>query len=81
MTPQLLRAARALLDWDQFKLAEAANLSVGTIRRIEGEKGVFRSTTETRIMDAFRLHGVYLMAMDTGIMIMRVVEPNADADQ
>lgn len=81
MTPQLLKAARALLDWDQFKLAEAANLSVGTIRRIEGEKGVFRSTTETRILDAFRLHGVYLMAVDNSIIIMRVAESAPDENQ
>ena len=39
LTAAQLRAARALLDWTQPKLAEAAKLSVPTIRRMEGDRG------------------------------------------
>ena len=41
-----LRAARALLGWSQGRLAEAAGLSLPTIKRMEGEKGPGRSAAE-----------------------------------
>lgn len=41
-----IRAARALLDWNQPRLAEAAGLSTPTIRRMEGDKGPGKSTAE-----------------------------------
>lgn len=44
LTAAQLRAARALLDWTQPKLAEAAKLSVPTIRRMEGDRGPSAST-------------------------------------
>ena len=34
-----LRAARGLLGWSQSQLAEAAGLSLPTIKRMEGPKG------------------------------------------
>jgi transcriptional regulator with XRE-family HTH domain len=42
-----LRAARALLGWDQLKLAKAANVAVGTIRRMEAQKGPIKSQVAT----------------------------------
>jgi predicted transcriptional regulator len=39
-----IRAARGLLDWSQPQLAEAAKLSLPTIRRMEGPLGPGRST-------------------------------------
>lgn len=39
-----IRAARGLLDWSQPQLAEAAKLSLPTIRRMEGPLGPSRST-------------------------------------
>jgi len=38
MTPAQCRAARALLDWKQEKLAEAARVGVTTIRNFENGK-------------------------------------------
>ncbi len=35
ITARQIKAARALLDWSQEKLAEACNLSIATIRKIE----------------------------------------------
>lgn len=44
LTAAQLRAARALLDWTQPKLAEVAKLSVPTIRRMESDRGPSAST-------------------------------------
>jgi transcriptional regulator with XRE-family HTH domain len=44
LTAGQLRAARALLDWSQAKLAERTKLSVLTIRRMEGARGPSGST-------------------------------------
>jgi transcriptional regulator with XRE-family HTH domain len=38
MTPAQCRAARALLDWNQEKLAEMARVSVVTVRNYENGK-------------------------------------------
>jgi transcriptional regulator with XRE-family HTH domain len=35
-----MRAARGLVDWSQRKLAEAAGLSVPTIKRAERDRGI-----------------------------------------
>jgi hypothetical protein len=43
LTADQVRAARALLDWSQPKLAEASGLSLPTIRRMEGPIGPGRS--------------------------------------
>ena len=42
-----IRAARALLRWDQKQLAAAANISVQTIKRIEGMPGKVSAYTGT----------------------------------
>lgn len=58
---KILRAARALLDWDQSDLARAARVSLGTIRKVEqGATGVRRSTAK-RIIEALDKAGVALL--------------------
>ena len=42
-----LRAARALLGWDQAKLAKMARVAIGTIRRMESFAGTINSQTGT----------------------------------
>lgn len=44
LTAAQIRAARALLDWTQPKLAEVTKLSVPTIRRMESARGPSAST-------------------------------------
>lgn len=46
-TGRQLRAARALLGWDQIRLAKAARVAVGTIRRMEAFEGIINSQTAT----------------------------------
>ena len=55
-----IRAARALLRWDQKQLAAAANLSVQTIKRLEGTSGKVSAYTGTMeaIQKAFESAGV-----------------------
>jgi hypothetical protein len=42
-----LRAARALLGWDQAKLAKTARVAIGTIRRMESFDAAINSQTGT----------------------------------
>ncbi len=44
LTAAQIRAARALIEWSQPQLAEAAGLSHPTIRRMEGSLGPGRSS-------------------------------------
>ena len=44
---QQIKAARALLGWDQQKLARESNVGIATIRRIEANDGPVKSTTTT----------------------------------
>ena len=39
LTSELVRAARALLRWEQRQLAEASSVSLPTIKRLEAKPG------------------------------------------
>jgi transcriptional regulator with XRE-family HTH domain len=47
ITAAQLRAARALLGFDQRKIAELAGLSVPTIQRMEASDGVIRGNVDS----------------------------------
>lgn len=57
MTPPLIRAARALLSWDQQTLAQHAALSLDTIRDAE-QTGRQSPRTQARIKAAFAAAGL-----------------------
>jgi transcriptional regulator with XRE-family HTH domain len=69
-----LRAARALLNWDQQTLADRSGLSIGTIRRIERDLDV-RSMTTHKLTDAFIQAGLVLYFDDRrggiGVRLMK----------
>lgn len=44
MTSGQMRAARAMLDWSQTKLAEQSGVSVETIKRLERMDGAIEAT-------------------------------------
>ncbi len=44
MTSAQMRAARAMLDWSQIKLAEESGVSVETIKRLERMTGSLEAT-------------------------------------
>lgn len=53
MTPEQCRAARALLDWSQQQLAEAANVGNATIRNFEATRSLPQSATLDAMRQAF----------------------------
>jgi transcriptional regulator with XRE-family HTH domain len=63
ITAAQLRAARALLGMDQRTLAQAAQLSVPTIQRMEGSEGVVRGTVDSlmKLIAAVQRAGVELI--------------------
>ena len=66
ITAAQLRAARALLGLDQRALAEAANLSVPTIQRMEASEGIIRGTVDSlmKLVTALGAAGVELIGED-----------------
>jgi transcriptional regulator with XRE-family HTH domain len=60
ITPNQLRAARALLGIDQRRLSELAGLSVPTIQRMEASSGVIRGNVDslTKLITALEISGV-----------------------
>ena len=46
-TSRQLRAARALLGWEQAELSVAAQLSVQTVKRMESSQGPVRGNART----------------------------------
>jgi transcriptional regulator with XRE-family HTH domain len=42
-----IKAARALLGWDQAKLADQSEISLPTIRRIESQSGPIKAHTRS----------------------------------
>ena len=63
ITAAQLRAARALLGMDQRALANAAQLSVPTIQRMEGSEGVIRGTVDSlmKLIAAIQAAGAELI--------------------
>ena len=63
-----IRAARALLGWNQDDLAKAAKVSIATIRRIEGQEGPVMGYVSTLmgIQSAFEQAGIRFLDNDAG---------------
>jgi transcriptional regulator with XRE-family HTH domain len=63
ITSRQLRAARALAGLDQRALAEAARLSLPTIRRMEASDGVVRGNVESlmKLITALERAGIELI--------------------
>ena len=59
-----LKAARALLGWDQRQLADASGVSLPTVRRMEGSEHNVRGNVDTlvKVVDALERGGVALIA-------------------
>lgn len=63
ISPEQLRAARALLGIDQRKLAELSCLSVPTIQRMEASEGVIRGNVDSlmKLVGALDAAGIELI--------------------
>lgn len=64
MTAAQLRAARALLNWHQSQVAQAADVSVGTVRNFEAGRGTPIAATLKAIQQALEDAGVEFMDHD-----------------
>ncbi|MFH3481646.1 helix-turn-helix domain-containing protein [Xanthobacter variabilis] len=62
MTPAQCRAARALLDWSQQQLADAATVGNATIRNFESGKSEPRNATLNVLQRALEAAGVIFVA-------------------
>lgn len=62
-----IRAARALLNMDQRRLAEASGLSLPTIQRMEASEGQVRGNVDSlvKLVDALQKAGVELIGEGT----------------
>lgn len=62
MTGNQLQAARALIGWSQAQVAQAAGLSVPTVKRAEGRSVIAASTDAVRaIQGALEAAGVVFL--------------------
>lgn len=63
-----IRAARALLGWNQVDLAKTANVSIATIRRIEAQEGPMMGYVSTlmSIQSAFEQAGIRFLDNEPG---------------
>ena len=63
ITAGQMRAARALLGWDQRALAELSGLSLPTIQRMEASEGVIRGNVNSlmKVIGALSSAGIELI--------------------
>jgi transcriptional regulator with XRE-family HTH domain len=72
ISPAQMKAARALVGWDQRQLAEEAGVSLPTIQRMETSDDTVRGNVDTlvKVIEALDRAGVVLVAAgavsDTG---------------
>jgi transcriptional regulator with XRE-family HTH domain len=59
--PAQIRAARALLDWSQDKLASAAGVGISTVRDVESQRRPLDTLAATEIVLALRNDGVIFL--------------------
>lgn len=66
LSPNQMRAARALLGWDQRHLADAAGVSLPTIRRMEASDGQVRGNVDTLVKVVEALEGAGIELIEEG---------------
>ncbi len=66
ITNAQLRAARSLVGWSQAGLAEASELGIATIKRMEGKRGPLRSSAANvlKVQQALEDAGVIFIDAD-----------------
>jgi transcriptional regulator with XRE-family HTH domain len=74
-TPAQVRAARALINWSQQQLAEAARVGVVTVRQFESGAAQPRNSTLEVIERALEAAGVEFIAQNGGGPGVRLRKP------
>lgn len=77
MTSEQLRAARALLHWNQGALAAASKVSIATIKRLEPASGVVRANQAilSALREALEAAGIEFIGEDDGGVGVRFKKP------
>jgi predicted transcriptional regulator len=78
VTGRQLRAARALLGWEQIELATRSRIAIGTIRRMESFSGEVGSRTSTlsQVLAALEKAGIQFLNDDApGVRLRPVPVP------
>ncbi|WP_425419052.1 helix-turn-helix domain-containing protein [Oricola indica] len=75
ITTEQIKAARALLHWDQSELAERAGVGGSTIKRIEARPGLIQGNVRTayQIEECLKAAGIDFVDQDdrTGVTLKR----------
>ena len=81
LTGEQVRAGRAFIRAEQADLAQAAQLSIDTIKRLERTRGPVEATFRTMhaLIEAFAARGVCFDAREDGSVGVTFVEPS-DSD-
>jgi predicted transcriptional regulator len=68
LNSELIRAARALLRWEQRDLATASSVSLPTIKRLESKPGIMAAhmSTVTALREALEAAGVQFIDENGG---------------
>jgi transcriptional regulator with XRE-family HTH domain len=77
LTSELIRAARALLRWEQRQLAEASSVSLPTVKRLEAKPGplLAHASTLVALMRALEVAGVEFIDENGGGPGVRLHKP------
>jgi hypothetical protein len=68
LTSELIRAARALLRWEQYDLSAASSVSLSTIKRLESKAGPMaaHASTATALRNALEGAGIEFIEENGG---------------
>ncbi len=77
LTSELIRAARALLRWEQRDLADASSISLATIKRLESKPGAVGAyaSTVAALKRALEMAGIEFIDENGGGAGVRLRKP------
>ena len=82
LSSELVRAARALLRWEQRDLSSSSSVSLPTIKRLESKPGVMaaHSSTVTALRKALESAGIEFIDENGGGPGVRLQKPQQKKD-